>query len=133
MIINGSDLLNTSAALERTKILKEAERSGALVSASGTSFKDILTQTVKDQSTDALRFSKHANERLSQRNIALSSDQLNRLSGGAEKARAKGINESLIVVDNLACIVNVKNNTVITAVGDDDNKTFTNIDGAVFN
>jgi flagellar operon protein len=50
---------------------------------------------------------------------------------GLKKAYEKGINESLVMVDNLAFIVSIKNNTVITAVGDDDNKAFTNIDGAV--
>ena len=54
-----------------------------------------------------------------------------RLSEGTERARQKGIKESLIVVDELAFIVNVKNNTVVTAVGDSEDKIFTNIDGAV--
>lgn len=35
------------------------------------------------------------------------------------------------MVDDLAFIVNVKNNTVITAVGDSTDSIFTNIDGAV--
>ena len=50
---------------------------------------------------------------------------------GTDRARQKGIKESLIVVDELAFIVNVKNNTVVTAVGDSEDKIFTNIDGAV--
>jgi GTP-dependent phosphoenolpyruvate carboxykinase len=35
------------------------------------------------------------------------------------------------MVDDLAFIVNVKNNTVVTAVNDSENGVFTNIDGAV--
>ena len=35
------------------------------------------------------------------------------------------------MVDNLAFIVNVKNNTVVTALGDSSDSVFTNIDGAV--
>ena len=35
------------------------------------------------------------------------------------------------MVDSLAFIVNVKNNTVITAVNDVKDAVFTNIDGAV--
>ena len=61
----------------------------------------------------------------------LSNEQISRLSEGTDRARQKGINESLIVVDELAFIVNVKNNTVVTAVGDSEDKIFTNIDGAV--
>ena len=41
--------------------------------------------------------------------------------------------ESLVMVDNLAFIVNVKNNTVITAVKDTEQAVFTNIDGAIIN
>ena len=46
-------------------------------------------------------------------------------------AREKGIGESLVLVDDLAFIVNVKNNTVITAMDDSSEGIFTNIDGAV--
>lgn len=78
-----------------------------------------------------IRFSKHANERLTSRNIELSEGQIERLVSGTKKAQEKGINESLVMIDNIAFIVNVKNNTVITAVNDKDDKVFTNIDGAV--
>ena len=50
---------------------------------------------------------------------------------GTNKAREKGIQESLVMVDNLAFIVNISNNTVITAVNDTQDSVFTNIDGAV--
>ncbi len=78
-----------------------------------------------------MKFSKHANERLASRNIDLSQAQLNRLETGAKKAGEKGIQESLVMIDDIAFIVNIKNNTVITAVNDSDEKIFTNIDGAV--
>lgn len=78
-----------------------------------------------------LKFSKHASERLSSRNIDLSETQLKRLESGAKWAGEKGIKESLVMVDDLAFIVNIKNNTVITAVSDSEDKIFTNIDGAV--
>lgn len=96
----------------------------------GQSFRDILiNETGKENSV--LRFSKHANERLASRGINLSNEQVSRLSEGTDRARKKGINESLIVVDELAFIVNVKNNMVVTAVGNSEDKIFTNIDGAV--
>ena len=71
-------------------------------------------------------------ERLSSRQIRLSEEQMLRLHNGTDRARQKGIQESLIIVDDLAFIVNVKNNTVVTAMGENDSKVFTNIDGAVF-
>ncbi len=95
------------------------------------SFQEILHTTAKQEPVPNLKFSKHANERLATRNINLSSEQMERLETGTTKAREKGIQESLVMVDDLAFIVNVKNNTVITAMDDSSNSIFTNIDGAV--
>lgn len=96
-----------------------------------TPFSEILKSKQAASETNELKFSKHANERLASRNIDLTDEQLARLESGAKKASEKGINESLVMVDNLAFIVNIKNNTVITAVNDGEDKVFTNIDGAV--
>ncbi len=96
----------------------------------GVSFQDILSSK-KEEAAKNLKFSKHANERLATRQIDLSAEQIERLENGTTKAREKGIRESLVMVDNLAFIVNIKNNTVITAVGDTEDSIFTNIDGAV--
>lgn len=80
-----------------------------------------------------LKFSKHADARLNTRNINLTDEQMGRLQSGMRKAGEKGINESLVLMDNLAFIVNVKNSTVITAMdsSNTDERIFTNIDGAV--
>lgn len=98
---------------------------------SSTPFSEILKSTQAAVETSELKFSKHANERLASRNIDLTDEQMARLESGAKKAGEKGINESLVMVDDLAFIVNIKNNTVITAVNDGEDKIFTNIDGAV--
>ena len=90
-----------------------------------------FSQVLDSVKNNELVFSKHANERLLSRNIDLSDSQLERLQNGTRRAEEKGIKESLVVVDNLAFIVNVRNNTVITAVNEKDDKIFTNIDGAV--
>ena len=60
-------------------------------------------------------------------------NQIERLKEGAQKAQEKGIRESLVIVDQLAFIVNIPNNTVVTAMnhGDTAENIFTNIDGAV--
>ena len=41
--------------------------------------------------------------------------------------------DPLVMVDNIAFIVNIKSNTVITAVNNANESIFTNIDGAVIN
>lgn len=97
---------------------------------SNISFEDVLKEKSK---TSELKFSKHADERLNKRDINLTSEQLKRLEDGTKKAGEKGIKESLMIMDDLAFIVNVKNNTVITAIDSKSNNenVFTNIDGAV--
>lgn len=101
--------------------------SAGKLSSEGKSFSQILDSVKRNE----LVFSKHANERLISRNIDLSEAQLERLQSGTRRAEEKGIKESLVMVDDLAFIVNVRNNTVITAVNEKDDKVFTNIDGAV--
>lgn len=98
---------------------------------SGMSFEEIL-QKQQTQNSE-LKFSKHASSRLSDRNIELTEEQLERLNDGTKKAGQKGIKESLVLVDKLAFIVNTKSNTVITAMdqAETDENIFTNIDGAV--
>ena len=96
----------------------------------GQSFAEILEQK-KIAEKGELKFSKHASERLVSRNIDLSESQKERLNHAVKAAQAKGIKESLVMMDNLAFIVNVKNNTVVTAVTGGEEKIFSNIDGAV--
>jgi flagellar operon protein len=118
---------------QMTQQLKAGKNSsvGTNKQLSNTPFGDILKSKQAANEAGELKFSKHANERLASRNIDLTDDQLERLENGAKKAGEKGINESLVMVDNLAFVVNIKNNTVITAVNDGEDKVFTNIDGAV--
>ena len=100
----------------------------------GLKFEQVLEQTKqKSLLTGELKFSKHADLRLAQRNISLTDEQIQRLNEGAKKAGEKGINESLVIMDDLTFIVNVKNSTVVTAMDKESSKenVFTNIDGAV--
>jgi flagellar operon protein len=99
------------------------------------SFDDILNQkkTELDGTDSAVKFSKHASMRLQDRNISLTDAQNERLVQGMEQASKKGIQDSLILMDSIAFIVNVPNRTVVTAMDQTETTTnvFTNIDGAV--
>lgn len=88
-------------------------------------------ETVFLDTANQIKFSRHASKRLETRQIAMSNEQRERLQMAAKQAREKGMKESLVMVDNLAFIVNVRNNTVITAVKDTEQAVFTNIDGAI--
>lgn len=80
-----------------------------------------------------LKFSNHAAKRLEQRGIEIQGDQLAQIHSAIEKAAAKGSKESLILLKNMALIVNVPNRTVVTAMDDQSmkNNVFTQIDSAV--
>lgn len=95
----------------------------------GSSFSQILEKKLNEP----LKFSSHAQQRLQSRNIKLSPDDLKKLEDAVAKARSKGARDSLILINDLALVVSVKNNTVITAVNGENLKenVFTNIDSAV--
>lgn len=99
---------------------------------SNVSFEEVLRKTQLER-TSELKFSKHASMRLSERDITLTESQSARLENGVDAASKKGINDSLVLVDNLAFIVNVPNKTVVTAMDqtETNSNVFTNIDGAV--
>ena len=95
---------------------------------SGKSFDRVLLDKA-----DQIKFSRHAAKRLETRNISISDEQKARLENAAEQAMEKGMTESLVMVDDLAFILNVRNRTIVTAVNDTANAVFTHIDGAIIN
>ena len=80
-----------------------------------------------------VKMSAHALQRLSTRNITLGQGQMDRLAGAVDRAAAKGAHDSLIMVDDVAMVVNIPNRTVVTAMGKNDagSAVFTKIDSAV--
>lgn len=80
-----------------------------------------------------LTFSQHAQLRLAERDITLSDEQIERLNDGMSRAEAKGAKESIFLLEDLAFVVSVKNNTVITAMNQQEmqEQVITNIDSAV--
>ena len=115
--------------------LKQQKTSSAGKARQGMSFGEILQKQhlQRQQGAENVKFSKHAANRLSDRNIELTDNQLERLNDGTKRAGEKGIKDSLVLVDQLAFIVNTKSNTVITAMeqAEADENIYTNIDGAV--
>lgn len=125
---------NQFASIEQvTDRYLNQKRTDASYSESGISFEEILRQKQDVTESSELKFSKHASMRLNDRHISLSEEQNERLESGVLKASEKGINESLVILDSLAFIVNVPNRTVVTAIDQTESKDniFTNIDGAV--
>ncbi len=95
---------------------------------SGKSFDEVLRGEL-----DRVKFSHHAQTRLESRNISLSENDIKNLADAVDQASQKGSQDSVVIMKNVAYIVNIKNRTVVTAVdGDNLNENvFTNIDSAV--
>lgn len=112
--------------------LNQTKKAGG-TETSQLSFQEILEKTSEKAAGSGLKFSKHAVSRLADRKIELTDNQLERLSEGTAKASEKGIKESLVLMDELAFIVNIPNHTVITAMSqtETNENVYTNIDGAV--
>jgi len=123
---------------QATSSIKRNCAAGKNKNASGALFQEIfeqrksITEAVSETEA-AVRFSKHADTRLRQRDIQLTDEQILRLNEGTKKASLKGIKESLVLLDDLAFIVNTENKTVVTAMSQsaNDENIYTNIDGAV--
>jgi len=94
------------------------------------SFGDVLKQKLE---ANELTFSKHAQQRLAQRDMELSEEDLQKMNAAARKAEAKGADNTLVLSEKGAFIINVSNHVVITAMSRNDLKEniFTQIDSAV--
>ncbi len=108
-----------------------ATRAPVGTQAAGPSFADVLAD--RTSAAASPKFSKHALDRLAQRGIDLSATTVGRLADGIGRAAAKGSRSSVVLVDGTAFVTSVPNNTVITAVTQDQMRShvFTNIDSAV--
>ena len=100
-------------------------------SISGVGSFDQLLQNKIEQG--GVRFSKHATARMQSRGINFSSNQMQRLESAVSQVNSKGGKESLVMLDDTALVVSVKNDTVVTVVDREQlkNNVFTNIDSAV--
>ncbi len=87
-----------------------------------------------DQVLQNVRFSNHAQQRLEKRGIELNNESLARLSDAIDIAEQRGGKSSLVLVDDVAFIVDVQDRTVVTAMNKNQRGegVFTQIDSVVF-
>ncbi len=106
-----------------------SQPTNATTSADTVSFLETLNSVQQ-----RVKFSNHAQSRLQSREINLNSENVSRLSDAIDKAEKRGGKSSLVMVDDLAFLVNVQSRTVVTAL--DKNQrgegVFTQIDSVVF-
>ncbi|MEK6774410.1 MAG: TIGR02530 family flagellar biosynthesis protein [Bdellovibrionota bacterium] len=116
----------------------------------GPSFKDTLDQVGQSQETavpktnlsatealkniaDGVKFSNHAIDRMRSRGISFKPEDMTRLNEAVGRAASKGSKDSLILMNDSALIVSVKNKTVVTVMDKSALKenVFTNIDSTI--
>lgn len=99
-------------------------------STNGTSFQQVFQNELSSQSS--IKVSKHASMRLASRGIEITSDELKRIDEAVTEANKKGIKDSLVIMKDVALVVNIKNKTIVTAVkNEDEQQIFSKIDGAI--
>lgn len=107
-----------------------------------TDFKSELVETFTKSEPDkrfvnelnnSLKFTKHALERISSRGINLSEVEISSLNNAVCKAENKGIKDSVVMLNDTAFIVSIRNKTVITAIDKESfkEKVITNVDGVI--
>ena len=94
-----------SAPIQNTKIQEliqsRTQPQTAQIPDHGADFQSILA--------DRLKVSAHAQTRLESRDLKLDADAWERVMQGVDRAAKKGAKESLVLVDDVALIVSIKN------------------------
>lgn len=105
-----------------------APSAGAGRAAENGGFAKVLQEELSAPS--AVRFSRHAAERIQSRGIQITPAELAKLGRAVQIAEAKGAKDSLVISGPLSYVVHVPSKTVVTALYGEQH-VFTNIDSAV--
>lgn len=107
--------------------------------ADGPAFSSLLKDRLSKEAlaeksvSSPVKFSGHALDRVRDRGIAMNNELMKKLEGAVDSAEKKGSKDSLILTQDAAFIVSVKNRTVITVLDRNamSGNVFTNIDSTV--
>ena len=131
--INKQPILPINQSAANVKAVKQVEKGKV-------PFQDLLRSQLNQtglsqgsQNDSQLKFSAHAKQRMIQSGLSFEPTQLEKIADAVKAASQKGSKESLILTQNAALVVSVKNNTVITVLESERMRenVFTNIDSAV--
>lgn len=139
---NAFESIAKPAGLGKTDALaKGGLQSGNDSNKVGPSFQDTLASTMQGQVRapmgaaipGGVKFSNHAIERMQSRGVSFNKGDLDRLNQAVDKASAKGSKDTLVLMNDAALIVSVKNKTVVTVMDQAALKenVFTNIDSTI--
>ena len=128
---NGMKINNYQRPMNLIEIANRNTHADKIEMSGEKSFKEMFSQEL---ATDrSLSFSKHAHQRLYSRGITINEEKLNAIADAVDKAEEKGSRETLILSDETAFVVSIKNRTVITAFDKENLRegVVTSIDSAV--
>ena len=103
-------------------------------------FKNLLDTTIEnveqssaEQSPKGLKLSIHALRRLQERNLTIDKDEYAKLQNAFDKLKTKGGQDSLVITDKAAYIVDVPKSTIVTAIDKNSigENVFTKIDSTI--
>ena len=99
-------------------------------------FKELLNSQIENKKPlhGGINLSSHAAQRLQERKIDFNGEEYAKVKKAMAQLKEKGGQNSLIISDKAAYIVDVKNNKVVTAVDKESmmSNVFTKIDSTVF-
>jgi len=96
-------------------------------------FEKLLNKTLGSKTEKPLEISKHAAQRLEERNLHMDTNEFFKLQNAVKKLKQKGGRDSLVITDKAAYIVDVSNNKVVTAIDKSEmaENVFTKIDSTL--
>lgn len=92
---------------------------------------------ILDRAGSELRLSRHAQKRVDRRDLDLDPTRMQRLEGAVAEAAQKGARNSVVMLDELAVVVDVRERTIVTAMNRETSaesgrhRVFTNVDSVV--
>lgn len=135
-----SDFLipNVSKVSNKKSMNKDA---GAVDEVSKEEFKKLLNQSITEnvpqgeakQIEHGVILSKHAARRLEERDLKIDNNEYLKIRDAINKLKQKGGQDSLVITDKAAYIVDVNNNKIVTAIDKDNmaENVFTKIDSTL--
>jgi flagellar operon protein len=128
---DGVRIANYQRPVELLDIAERGKQTSTAEKPDGDTFKEMFSRELAEDRS--VMFSKHASQRLFSRNIELSAESLNKIADAIDKAAEKGSKETLILTDDAALVVSIKDRTVVTAFDRDHLRegVVTAIDSAV--
>lgn len=127
--INNMLIPNVSKLPEHKKVVKQ----GGNELHNPNEFKELLERQIGPKDEKPIQLSVHAAKRLKERNMDLDNAEFFKLRSAFQKLQEKGGQDSLVITEKAAYIVDVANKKVVTAIDRENiaDNVFTKIDSTV--